>query len=115
MAHSVRLAEILFLSFSIAVYAVSGFFTKLASGFTFLSTAYFLCLGGAVTVLAIYAVLWQIALKRVPLNLAYPFRSLGVVYGLAIAYFAFHEDVTWQNIIGAIIVLSGLLIITTGK
>ncbi len=115
MAHPVKLADILYLSFSIAVYAVSGYFTKLASGFTFLSTAYLLCLGGAITVLAIYAVLWQMALKRVPLTQAYPFRSLGIIYGLAIAYLAFHEDVTWHNLIGAIIVLSGLLIITTGK
>ena len=115
MVHSLRLADSLFLSFSIAVYAVSGYFSKLASGFAFLSTAYLLCIGGALTVLATYAVLWQIALKRVPLSQAYPFRSLGVVYGLAIAYFAFHENVTWQNLIGAIIVLSGLLIITTGK
>ncbi len=115
MAHPVRLTDSIFLSFSIALYALSGYFTKLGSCYIFLSTAFLLCLGGAITILAVYAILWQIALKRVPLSQAYPFRSLGVVYGLAIAYFAFHEDVTWQNLIGAIIVLSGLLIITTGK
>lgn len=110
-----KIKNFLFLVFVVAVYSASFFFTKQASSFEILSLAYTLCLYGVVFVLLCYAVLWQIALKRVPLSQAYSFRSLGIVYGLAIAYFAFHEDVTWQNLIGAIIVLSGLLIITTGK
>lgn len=105
----------LLLCLAVAIYSLSGLFSKAASFYDFLSPKYTLSLVAVVGVLGIYAVLWQIALKRVPLSQAYPFRSLGVVYGLAIAYFAFHEDVTWQNLIGAIIVLSGLLIITTGK
>lgn len=68
-----------------------------------------------VGVLGIYAVLWQMILKRVPLSVAYPFRSLGVVYGLAIAGFAFHEPITWQNLLGGAIVMFGLFIMTTGK
>ena len=106
-ALSVR--NILFLSFAVAVYSASGLFTKMASRHDFLSFPYLLCLGGVVLVLGIYAILWQMALKRVPLNKAYLFRSLGVVYGLAIAYFAFHEPITWVNLFGGGIVLGGLL------
>ena len=115
MAQSLRVVDSLFLCISIAVYAMSGFFTKLASGYAFLSASYLFCLGGAVIVLAVYAVLWQMILKRVPLSVAYPFRSLGVVYGLAIAGFAFHEPITWQNILGGAIVMLGLFIMTTDK
>lgn len=105
----------LFLCLAVAVYSLSGFFTKLASGYEFLSGPYIVCLSGVVFVLGIYAVLWQMALKKVPLNQAYPFRSLSVVFGLAIAYFAFHEVVTWQNLAGGTLVLLGLLVMTTGK
>ena len=100
---------------SIFVYSLSGLFSKLASSYVFLSYPYILCLIGVVGVLGCYAVLWQVALKKIPLSRAYPFRSLSIVFGLAIAFFAFHEIVTWQNFIGCFIVIVGLLIITTGR
>ena len=103
---------ILFLCFAIAVYSISGFFTKLASGYDFLSVPYLGCLVGAVIVLGIYAVIWQIALKKVPLSQAYLFRSMGVIYGLAIAYFVFGETVTLQNLVGCGLVMCGLAILS---
>ena len=112
---SLSVDNILFLCLSVLVYSCAGIFTKLASSHTFLSPPYIACLCGIIVVLGTYAVLWQTALKRIPLSQAYPFRSLGVVYGLAIAFYAFHEAVTWQNILGAGIVISGILILTTGK
>jgi drug/metabolite transporter (DMT)-like permease len=107
--------NILFLCFAVAVYSASGLFTKLASKYDFLSCPYLLCLGGVVLVLGTYAILWQMALKEVPLNKAYLFRSLGVVYGLASAFFAFHESITWGNLIGGGIVLGGLFVLMTEK
>ena len=107
--------NILFLCFAVAVYSASGFFSKMASRYDFLSLPYLLCLGGVVLGLGAYAILWQMALKKVPLNKAYLFRSLGVVYGLAIAYFIFHESITWGNLLGGGIVLGGLLVLMTEK
>lgn len=100
-----------FLCVVVAIYSMSGLFTKQASNYDFLSLPYLGCLLGVVSVFAIYAVLWQIALKRVPLSLAYLFRSLGVLYGLALAAFVFNESVSWTNLIGGIIVLFGLIIL----
>lgn len=105
----------LFLFFAVAVYSLSGFFTKLASEYDFLSFPYLCCLFGVIVVLGIYAVLWQIVLKKVQLSQAYLFRSLGVIYGLAIAYFAFGETVTLQNIIGCVLVMCGLAILSQAK
>ena len=113
VALSVR--NVLFLCFAVAVYSASGLFSKMASRHNFLSFPYLLCLSGVVLVLGIYAILWQMALKRVPLNKAYLFRSLGVVYGLAIAYFIFRETITWGNLLGGGIVLGGLLVLMTEK
>ena len=107
--------NILFLCFAVAVYSASGFFSKMASRYYFLSLPYLICLGGVILVLGTYAILWQMALKKVPLNKAYLFRSLGVVYGLAIACFAFHESITWGNLLGGGIVLGGLLVLMTEK
>ena len=107
--------NILFLCFAVAVYSASGICTKRASRYDFLSCPYLLCLGGVVLVLGTYAILWQMALKEVPLNKAYLFRSLGVVYGLAIAFFVFQETITWRNLLGGGIVLGGLLVLMTEK
>ena len=114
-AERLTIRNVLFLTFAVAIYSSAGFFSKLASGYDSLSLPYIGCLGGVVIVLGIYAVLWQMVLKRVPLNHAYLFRSLGVVFGLAIAYLAFHESISWQNLLGAAIVLCGLLILLSEK
>lgn len=105
----------LFLCFSVAIYSTSGIFSKLASGYEFLSLSYLVCLGSVVSVLGIYAVLWQIALKMVPLNQAYLFRSLGLVYGLCIAHFFFNEKITFQNLAGCCLVLTGMLLLLSKK
>lgn len=105
----------LFLCVAVAIYSLSGFFTKLASGFAYLSKAYLLCLCSAIFVLAIYAVLWQMILKVIPLNQAYPFRSLGLVYSLLIACLAFHEEITIHNLVGSAMVLCGLLVLLIEK
>lgn len=114
-ANKLTVRNALFLISAVAVYSLAGFFSKLASGYDFLSFLYICCLGGVVIVLGIYAVLWQMALKRVPLNQAYLFRSLGLVYSLVIAYMAFHESISWQNLLGAVVVLCGLLILLSEK
>lgn len=109
------LKTVFFLGFAVAVYSSSGIFSKLASEQAFLSPTYLLYLSGVVAVLSIYAVLWQMALKRVPLNQAYLFRSLGVIYGLCIAHFLFNEMITVQNIAGCCLVLTGMLILLSKK
>lgn len=111
----ISLGMMLFLCLVVAIYSMAGFFTKLASSYEVLSIPYFCCLIGALFVLFLYAVLWQFALKRVSLNRAYLFRSLGLVYGLVIACFVFHEDITIQNLLGGAIVLCGLLLLMGEK
>ena len=110
-----KVKDILLLLFAVAVYSLSGFFTKQASEYSFLSVHYIICLGGAIFVLGLYAILWQFALKRIPLNKAYPYRSLSIVYGMTIAWFFFQEEITSQNILGGVVVLLGLLILTINK
>lgn len=112
---SISLTSGLFLCFTVAIYSTSSIFSKLASGYEFLSFPYLICLGGIVSVLGVYAVLWQMALKRVPLNQAYLFRSLGLIYGLCIAHFLFNERMTVQNIAGCCLVLTGMLILLSKK
>lgn len=105
----------LFLCSAVAIYSMSSFFTKLASGFPFMSVQYITCLCGAIMVLGIYAVLWQSALKRVSLNRAYLFRSTGLVYSLIIANCVFGEAISFTNILGSCLILTGLFLLLGEK
>ncbi|MBR5564919.1 MAG: EamA family transporter [Roseburia sp.] len=65
----------------------------------------------AVFILACYAVLWQMILKQVNLSVAYLSKGLVVFWGLLWAYFIFDEKITLLNIIGAIVIFVGTLLI----
>lgn len=111
---TISYGNVALLCIAVAIYSLSGLFSKTASFYDFLSLYYLLCLLGVIAVLGIYAILWQVALKKVSLNIAYLFKSFGLVFGLLIAYFAFGEDISLQNIIGCGLVMSGLMIIARG-
>ena len=94
------------------IYTTSGVFSKLASQREFLSPGYIAFIACTVSVLGIYAVLWQQIIKRMDVSLAYMFKGTGVVFGLMLAHFVFGEAITTTNIVGAAIalILAGVVV-----
>lgn len=92
------------------LYACVSLFTKYASQQEFMSWNYMLGLIGAVMVMGVYAVLWQQVLKRIELSMAYMFKGTSLVFVMLLAYVFFGEQITWNNIIGAIIIISGIVL-----
>lgn len=92
------------------LYACVSIFTKYASQQDFMSWNYMLGLIGAVGVMGLYAVLWQQVLKRIELSLAYMFKGTSLIFVMLLAYILFCEQITWNNIIGAIIIISGIVL-----
>ena len=64
--------------------------------------------------LVIYAILWQQMLKKFPLTIAYASKATTIIWGMLIGYFIFKEKVTMFNIIGAVIVIIGIIIMVLG-
>jgi len=56
--------------------------------------------------------LWLIVLSRLKLSLAYPFTSLMYVLVLAASWYFFDERITPSHLIGAGLILAGILFIT---
>lgn len=54
------------------------------------------------------AIVWQILLKSIELSKIYPYASLVQVLILIYAVVFFHESVTIYNVIGLVIMLSGI-------
>lgn len=68
-------------------------------------------LGVAVLVLALYALLWQVILAHVKLSVAYLSKGLVVFWGLIWSVLFFQERITWLNMLGAILIFLGTLLV----
>ena len=92
------------------IYACVSIFTKLASRQTPLSWQYFIFIACAFGVIGIYAILWQQVLAKTELSTAYMFKGTSLIFVLLISFFLFEEQITWNNIIGATLIISGIVL-----
>lgn len=83
----------------------------MASRQEFLSWPYLLWFAGAVGVIGVYAILWQQILKRIELSTAYMFKGITLVATMLIAALLFGEAITIPNIIGSIIIITGITLL----
>ncbi len=92
------------------VYACSSVFTKMASREAWLSWHWGLWMAGTVGVMGLYAVLWQQALARVPLAVAYMFRGMSLIFVLVLSAWFFGESITARNVWGAVLIVFGIVL-----
>lgn len=92
------------------LYACVSLFTKYASQQEFVSWNFMLGVMGAVGVMGLYAVLWQQILKRVELSVAYMFKGTSIIFVMLLACLLFGEQITWNNILGTIIIIAGIVL-----
>ena len=109
-----KLGNIIFLHSIIFLYALTSLCSKFASGMEFFSLEWFLVYGLQIFILGIYAILWQQILKRMNLNFAYANKSLALVWGMLFGVLIFKESISVWNILGAVIVLIGVIVMVTG-
>ena len=93
------------------LYACVGICTKMAALQTPMSWAYMLWFVGAVAIIAIYALLWQQVLRRIELSTAYMFKGTTLIFTMLIAALLFGETITVPNIIGSVIIVTGIVIL----
>ena len=60
-------------------------------------------------------ILWMIVLSKVNVSLAYPFLSIGYIITTVLAYLFFNEPITFQKVVGIIIICIGVFILTQSK
>lgn len=104
----------LVIQLGIIIMSLSGVLQKFAAfyaPFSFMFIFLYFC---SVVVLFIYALLWQIILKRVPLIVAYSNRAFSAIWALIWGVLFFHETIRWNQIVGALIICAGVFLVTTG-
>ncbi len=106
--------DILILQLIIMIYTFSSICAKLASGqetvfrLLFFTGLEFLCL-------AVYAILWQQAIKKFDLSVAYANRAMVLLWSMIWAVLVFHDTITLKNILGVALVIAGTFVINTEK
>lgn len=60
----------------------------------------------------VYAIVWQRVIKKFDLHVAYANRSVYLFWSQIWAVLIFQEHLTWNNIIGLLIVFAGVVIVS---
>lgn len=94
----------------LAIYSTSTIFSKLAAKQDFLSLKFCLYYGIIILLLGFYAIGWQQIIKRLPLTTAFANKAVTVVWGIAWGFLFFNEVITPGKIIGAVMVIAGIII-----
>lgn len=98
------------LNMLLLIYSLSGIFSKLASSATFLSFKFLVFYGLVILCLGIYALVWQQVIKKLPLTNAFSNKAITIVWGIIWGYIFFQESITIGKIIGAIIIIIGVIL-----
>ncbi|MBQ7203694.1 MAG: transporter [Eubacterium sp.] len=92
-------------------FSFSGVFSKFASKQDFLSVKFCLLYVGIIAILGIYAIAWQQILKHIPLTTAFCNKAVSIIWGIVWGALIFKEQVKINMIIGAAIVIIGVIIV----
>ena len=94
------------------LYACVGICTKLASQQPTFSPLYIFWFVCAVAIIGIYAMLWQQVLKSIDLGTAYMFKGTTLIFTMLFAALLFGEAITVPNIIGSVIIVTGIVLLS---
>lgn len=95
------------------IYSLLGICSKLAAQEAFLSFKFCLFYFVVILNLGIYAICWQQIIKRLPLVTAFANKAITVAWGILWGMLFFHEKITVNKIIGAFIIIVGIVLVVT--
>jgi len=101
----------IFLHLCILIYSVTSGLSKYASGFAFFSFSYIFLLCIIVFILGIHALLWQQLIKYFQPSVAYSNKSVSLIWSLLMSVFIFGEKLTFFNLIGAVMIVLGVILV----
>lgn len=107
--------NILMLQGVFLVFSLATVMQRLAVSQELFSLRFFLLLGAVILILGIYALLWQQVIKRFELSVAYANKAISLLWILLWGYFLFNETITISKAMGVVIVIVGVIVMTSGE
>lgn len=105
-----KLIVLIALHLILAIYSISGIFSKMAAQTQFLDLEFCLYYGGIIILLGAYAFVWQQIIKRLPLTVAFANKAVIVVWGIIWGIIIFNETVTIRQLFGAALIMAGIVL-----
>jgi len=93
------------------VFSLCSVFLKSGSRYPFLSKTFSLHYAGGILCVLFFAIIWQQVLRKYDLIIAYAWRGTLFLWTFLWAVLLFGETVTWNNVIGAIVIVCGIFIV----
>lgn len=107
-----KISRLVLLNVAFFIYSTSSVVAKInASINSPLSIGFFLLFGVQLFAMVLYTGLWQIAIKRIDLNMAFSLKAITIVWALIFAKYIFNEQITINNIIGLAIIIIGIMVV----
>lgn len=100
------------LHLSLLFSSLSGVCSKLAATQSSFE-GFVLWYGAVLGIMAVYAVVWQQILKRLPLTVAYANKPVSLIWGMLWGALLFQEKITWNMLLGAGIIFAGIYLVVT--
>lgn len=110
-----KITSILFMHFAFLVYCIYPLLGKFATRYELFSIPFLGLYCVVFGVLFVYAILWQQVLKHFPLTTAIANKSVTIIWGMVFGLLFFKEAVSPKMIIGAVLILSGIFLLSTEK
>lgn len=63
----------------------------------------------------VYAFFWQQIIKKLPLVIAYSHKGVVIFWVLLWSYMLFGEKISWNNTIGALVILFGIVVVSRNE
>lgn len=101
------------LQLSLLFSSLSGVASKMAAREPFFSLKWIVYYGTVLVILFGYAIVWQQILKYVPLTVAYANKPVGLLWGMVWGRLLFGERITWNMLVGALIIFAGIYLMVT--
>ena len=98
------------LQIALFIASVGAVCSKMAGRQPFLSLKFIAFYGLLLVILFVYSIVWQQVLKNLPLTVAYASKGVGILYGMMWGMLIFKEIITWNMVVGAVLVLMGVYI-----
>ena len=105
-----NLTVIIVLHLILILYSIGGIFSKSAAQAPLLSLEFCFDYGAVIATLFVYALVWQQIIKRMPLTIAFANKAITIIWGIIWGILFFNETVTLGKMIGAAMIMLGIVI-----
>lgn len=110
-----KLKNIIILQLIIVLYTITGIVAKIASKYKFLSYKFILFYAFEIIILGVFAMFWQQIIKKFNISVAYSNKGMAILWSLLWSAVIFNEKISINNILGALIIIIGIVVVNINE